>query len=272
MTHSVALDALPGWFSAELRGAGNEVAVLAGHFAIFSAGGVAADLLTHGEEVPTGAAAMVAFTRRSWQLACDAAVENGGGHFRLVVMVDDIQFVRPVTTERSVTERLAAALVRDYLLSARELPPYHAAMLQRSRIDPARVIRWSGDRWLFSERELREAAVHHLRSHVALRGGDRIGVTSADNGNTVNVRLPEQGNYCMVQSGHTSCAGGYVELLSTLYDRGVRKLIALVPGRCLGQVALGTELARHLYELKDFAVINVALPEGDSAGGAIISR
>jgi hypothetical protein len=272
MTHSVAVDALPAWLANELHGSSDDVAVLAGHFAIFSAGAAPADLLDPDAVVPSGAAAMLAFTRLSWQLACDAAAAANSGQFRLVVMVDDIQFVRPVNSERSMTERLAAALARDYLTRVRELPSYHAATLQRHQLDPARVVRWASDRWLFSERELRQAAVHHLRQHVAVPGGKRAGVTSTDNGNTVNVRLPEQGDYCLVQSGHTSCAGGYVELLSTLYQRGVRKLIALVPARCLGQVALGTELARHLYDLKELQVVNVALPDHESGAAAIVSR
>ena len=82
--------------------------------------------------------------------------------------------------------------------------------------------------------------------------------------------LPEQGDYCLVHSGHTTCAGGYVELLSTLHRRGVRKLIALVPMRCLGQVALGTELARSLFALPGFTVVNVAVPNPDAAAAVVV--
>lgn len=272
MTHSIALDALPAWLARETAGAGAEVGVLAGHFAIYSAGNAARDLLDEGDMVPSGAAEMLNFTRLSWRIACDVATEFPERAFRVVALVDDIQFIRPLTAERAMSERLAAALASDYLGSVRQLPPYHTAAMTARGISAERIVRWSEDRWLFSERGLREAAVHHVRRHFAARGSERAGLTSTDNGNTMNVTLPEQGDYCLVQSGHTSCAGGYVELLSTLHDRGIRKLIAFVPMRCLGQVALGTDLAHHLYDLHNLAVINVAIPDADVGRGAIITH
>ena len=54
---------------------------------------------------------------------------------------------------------------------------------------------------------------------------------------------------------------GYIELLSRLHAQGVRKLVAMVPMRCLGQIALGTTLARQLYPLPGLGVINVAVPD-----------
>ena len=136
--------------------------------------------------------------------------------------------------DRSVAERLGAALARDYSDMVRELPAFHQRELTARGLTSGRILR------------------------------------NSDDGNTMMVTLPEQGDYCLVHSGHTTCAGGYVELLSTLHRRGVRKLIALVPMRCLGQVAMGTELARSLFALPGFTVVNVAVPNPDAAAAVVV--
>ena len=35
----------------------------------------------------------------------------------------------------------------------------------------------------------------------------------------------------------------------------------MVPMRCLGQIALGSSLARELFGLPDFEIVNVAVPD-----------
>lgn len=272
MTYSVRVTELPAWLATETRGANSETAVLAGHFAIYSAGAAALDLLDHAAPEPGGAAEMLDFTRLTWRVACEVARTQPDQPFRLVTLVDDIQYVRPSVTDRATAERLAAALAGDYLDGTRQLPTFHLREIAAGGIPAERILRCREDRWLFSERELRQSAVRHVRQHFSAGGGTRAGLASTDNGNTMTVTLPDQGDYCLVHSGHTTCAGGYVELLSTLYDRGVRKLIAFVPMRCFAQVALGTALAHTLYPLSGFDVVTVAVPDLAISPSVIIDR
>ena len=242
---------------------GAEVAVLAGHFAIFSAGGVATDLLEADVAPIPGAREMLDFTRVTWRAACDAGEAwRSNDRFRLVVLVDDVQFVRPQLNDRGLSERLAAELAANYLSSTMpQLPVYHARELAASTIADNRIVRASDNEWLFSERQLRIDSVRHLRQHVAADASSPNHLVSSADGNTVSVSLTDGGDYCLVHSGRTSCVGGYIELLSRLHMQGIRKLIALVPMRCLGQIALGTTLARQLFALHNLDVVNVAVPD-----------
>ena len=270
MSHSIAVAELPAWLAAETATGGSEAAVLAGHFAIMSAGNAAIDGL---DDVPppSGAASMVEFTRDTWRVACETAAHNPALDFRMVVLVDDIQFVRPLVADRSNAERLAAALSAHYLEKARDLPPHHARELARHGVAADRILRHSAERSLFSERELRRDVVHRLR-RVAGESGNRASIGTSDSGSTITATLPDEGEYALVQSGHASCAGGYAELVSALYDRGIRKLVALVPQRCLGQVALGTRLALALFPLKGLTVVNVAIGDVGTTTNAVVDR
>ena len=261
MSRAIALDRLGGWLAEEVGSGGEGVAVLAGHFAIFSAGGVAADLLDSDVPPIPGAREMLDFTRVTWRAACDAGTRSGNDRFRLVVLVDDVQFVRPQLNDRGLSERLAAELAANYLGAVTRLPAYHSRELAASTIADHRVVRASDREWLFSERQLRIDSVRHLRQHVAGDADSRGHLVSSADGNTVSVSLADGGDYCLVHSGRTSCVGGYIELLSRLHQQGVRKLIALVPMRCLGQIALGTTLARRLFGLHNLDVVNVAVPD-----------
>lgn len=270
MTATLQLDALPDWLASEIHSTPGTVAVLAGHFAIFSAGGVALELLDEGDAAPGGAEEMIEFTRRTWAAACDVAARHRDREFLFVPLVDDIQFIRPVTTDRSAAERLAAALAADYLERVPELPGYHLRELGARGLSVDRVLRNSDRHWSFSERTLRLAAVRRLRQLLDGGAGAPGGLVSSDDGSTVMVTLPERGEHRLVQAGHTSCAGGYLELLATLRERGVRKLIAMVPMRCLGQVALGTTLAHHLLGMTDFSAISVGIPDRGTTGCAAL--
>lgn len=272
MTQRLEVTALGEWLAAETVHAGPEVALLAGHFAIFSAGSRASDLLADDAAAPAGAVEMLDFTRFTWDTACDHAAAFPERGFRLAVLVDDIQFMRPAIADRSSAERLAAALARDYLAAVPRLPGYHLDALAHRRLATERILLHDAQQWLFSERGLREAAVRRVRREFNAGAAERSGLTSADNGNTLNVALPDHGDYCLVHSGHTGCAGGYGELLATLHERGVRRLIAFVPQRCLGQVALGSDLVRQLYDLRDLAVVNVAVPDTRIGASLIVSR
>jgi hypothetical protein len=261
MTGAIALDALGEWLAAEVGAGGEPVAVLAGHFAIFSAGGVASDLLDAGTPSLAGAREMLDFSRVTWRAACLAGARRPSPPFRLVVLMDDVQFVRPQLNDRGLSERLAAELAAGYLDAVPRVPPYHARELAAHGIADECILQASAHQWLFSERQLRIDAVRHLRQHHGsdAREGSRL-ISSAD-GSTVSVALADGGDYCLIHSGRTSCVGGYIELLSRLHARGVRKLVAMVPMRCLGQIALGTLLARRLFDLANLSVVNVAVPD-----------
>ncbi|MES1259862.1 MAG: hypothetical protein ABUL71_04640 [Gemmatimonadota bacterium] len=271
MNHSVALSALPTWLANETASRGDDVAVLAGHFAIMSAGNAAIDGL--GDlPPPAGAAGMVEFTRATWRLACETAASNPALRFRMVVLVDDIQMVRPLVADRGSAERLAAAIAAQYLDTVRDLPAYHARELAGHGVAADRTLRRSAERALFSERELRRDVVHRLRTAVAGSNGNGASLATSDNGSTITAMVRGEGECSLVQSGHATCAGGYVELVSALYDRGIRKLVSLVPMRCLGQVALGTRLARALFPLDGLTVVNVAIGDTGATTSAVVDR
>ena len=269
MTDMLEMATMAEWLSAEVGGAGTDVAVLGGHYAIFTAGAAATDLLD-SDATPDGAREMLDFTRQTWRWVCQAARTTRG--LRPVVMADDIQFVRPVTSDRSVAERLAASLTRDYYTAVPTLPTFHLRELTASGISHDRVLCDSEQRWVLSERDLRRAAVRRVRDHVTAGGGGRAALTSSDNGNTISVTLPELGDYCMVHSGHATCAAGYAEMVAWLHDRGIRKLIAFVPMRCLSQVSLGTKLAISLFSLPGLSVTNVAVPNAGVSQTAVVDH
>jgi hypothetical protein len=225
--------------------------VLAGHFAIFTAGGRASDFLDDPKSLAAHTG-MIDFARRSWAAGCDVVAAAPGP--RLLVLVDDIQFVQPTLPDRGARERLAAALVADYLRRTPTLPAFHLRELDSRDISRSRVVRRRDDAWMFSERALRTAAVERIRTaaHAPTRGTTGIGhgggatlVTSSDS--RIVVRDAELGEHTLVHSGHTSCAGGYLELVMQLAERGVTRLVSLVPARCLGPVSVGTHLARTLF-------------------------
>jgi hypothetical protein len=258
MSRSIPLPDLGRWLASESASDRRDVALLAGHFALFSAGSEARDLLDdNGLTGPM--AEMVAFTQCTWRAACEAAADLGKRAPQLVVLTDDIQFIRPAVGNKATAEKLAAALAVNYLEQNPSLPPFHRRLLDEHHLTDGVVLAHSSRRAVFSERELRIAAVRHLRQELAEGRGSDL-EASAD-GQTVTVTLPEHGDYCLVHSGRTTCAGGYIELLAALHARGVRKLISMVPMRCVGPVGLGTVLARRLFPLSDLEVVNVAIPD-----------
>lgn len=273
MTTSVALPGLGAWLRTEIDGARTGgVAVLAGHYAIFTAGSTAVDLLDDGATVPPAAAEMVAFTRHTWHAACDAIAAARSMDARLLVLVDDIQFVRPALTDVPARERLAAALAGTYFRATAALPSWHTRVLRDHGIDDGRLMRHGPQRVVFSERELRAQAVTHIRERLHAADASRAGLTANDDESRITVSHPDHGDYCLVHSGHTSCAGGYLELLASVHRAGVRTLISLIPMRCLGPVTLGTALAPRLFGIDGMAVINVAIPDVSSGEPAAVAR
>jgi hypothetical protein len=248
--------------AAALRGADPaSTVVLAGHFAIYTAGGRAADLLD--DPLATQRTDMVEFARQSWIAGCDAVAAAPA--MRLLVLVDDIQFVRPALPDRGARERLAAALAADYVRRTPTLPSFHLREMDERALGRDQVLRRRDDGWLFSERALRGAAVHRIRDVAAPESafadsirapGESSLVASADASRIV-VRDPVLGEHTLVHSGNTSCAGGYLELVAQLHDRGITRLVAIVPRRCLGPVTMGTHLARTMFGATGIEVVNI---------------
>lgn len=264
MTGGTLANGLAGRVATALADApGQSTAVLAGHFAVFTAGGRANDLLDHprslGEHTD-----MLDFARGSWTAACDVIVAHPAA--RLLVLTDDLQFVRPALPDRGARERLAAALAADYLRRTPTLPAFHHRELEARDIGTDRVIRSRDDCWIFSERALRNAAVTRIRE--AARGDRFASGAMALDANTdasrIVVRDPELGEHTLVHSGNTSCAGGYLELVMQLHERGVRRLVAVVPRRCLGPVTLGAQLARTMFGATTISVVNIPFAGDES--------
>ncbi|MBI3568499.1 MAG: hypothetical protein HY084_09915 [Gemmatimonadetes bacterium] len=270
-SHALPLDGLGAFLEAEIAGAPpGGVALLAGHYAIFSAGADAIDAL---DESGTGAPRdLLAFTRRTWEAACAAVARQRARRARLMVLVDDVLGVRPALDDRAAAERLAAVLVARYLERTPALPPYHARTLAAHGLGAEHLLRRDETRWLFSERELRAALVSHVHRELRSTGEHGAVLCESADSSTITVSHPDHGAYCLVHSGHTNCAGGYVELLAEAHRRGVRTLVAMVPMRCLAPVSVGTSLARDLYALEGFTVVNVAIGDPETDAPAIVTR
>jgi hypothetical protein len=231
-----------------------DTVVLAGHFAIFTAGGSATDFLDNANPVAAHTD-MVEFTRSTWTSALEVVARPENLAARLLVLVDDLQYVRPALPDRGARERLGAALSADYLRRTPTLPGFHARELDSRGVRESRVVKHESARWLFSERELRHAAVERIR--VAAANGATGQLASNDDGSRILVHDPELGEHTLVHSGHTTCAGGYLELVLRLHERGVRRLVALVPSRCLGPVTLGAALAKSVFGAMRIEVVNL---------------
>lgn len=274
MTQAIPLAEVGAWLRREIaRGPAGATAVLAGHFAIFTNGGTAADLLDD-EHVPGGVPKdFLDFSRLTWTAACDALAAERAARARLLVLVDDVQFVRPALADRAAAERLGAALASGYFQRNASLPRWHARALAARGLGGDEVLRRSVSQSLFSERELRAALVRRLKS--LLHSGDphAEGLAATGDRSRITVSDPEFGEYCLVHAGHTNCAGGFMELLADVHERGVRKLVSLVPMRCLGPITVGTALGRRLFGLGGLDVVSVAVP--DAATGlpaSVVSR
>jgi hypothetical protein len=272
MTTTLAPAELQPWLRDEIAGTREGSAVvLAGHFAIFTSGAMASDLLDD-EAPPHGATEMLAYTKSTWHAACETLALDPTRQARLLVLVDDIQFVRPVLSDRAAGERLGAALARNYLDRVRGLPTFHARVLAERALSEQCLVRHDEQRLVFSERELRVAAVHRLRAQLQVQNAAGAWLTASEDESRIDVKLPEFGDYCLVHSGHTNCAGGYFELLAQMHKRGVNTLIALVPMRCLGPVTVGTALARRVLDTTGLSVVTVAIPDSASEASAAVVR
>ena len=260
MTKSVALPDLSGWIREQVQDESCPTVILAGHYSIFSAGGHAVDFLGNDDTPPAAASEMIAFTRYTWSTACEALAGANAKHVQLLVLVDDVAFVRPLAGDVSVRERLGASLATSYLERLTALPVYHTGALAAGGLCAESICKLRDDRWVFSERELRMAHVRRLRGLLhSGEAGSRL--TASSDESEITAHSVDHGDHCLVHSGRTNCAGGYLELLATLGERGVKRLMALVPMRCLAPISVGTALAGDLFSLHGLSVVNVAVPD-----------
>ena len=273
MTDTLRFDELPALLRAEIeRRPAGTVALLAGHFTIFSSGGEAADRLDV-PLLPSGAPeALLAFSRRTFEVGCEVAASTATHDPRLMVLVDDVLGLRPTIADRSTAERLSAALAQRYLSQHPTLPSFHARVLARAGLDERSVLRRSDDRWMFSERECRGALVTHVHRELRSSETHAAGLCESADGATITVSHPEHGAYCLVHAGNTNCAGGYVEVIAEAHRRGVRTLLAMIPMRCAAPVHAGTALARSLYALEQLQVVNIAIGDVNDEALVHISR
>ena len=271
MSSALPLADLDAYLAREIAGAPpGTVALLAGPYAIFTRGADATDELDG--EAALAPADFLAFTRRTWEAACGAVAAHRARGARLLLLVDDVLGVRPALADRSAAERLGAELVRRYLAATPRLPAWHARVLAGHALGGDAVLPWSDARWLFSERELRAALVTHVQRELRTTGEHSAVLCESADSSTITVSHPDHGAYCLVHSGHTNCAGGYVELLAEAYRRGVRTLVAMVPMRCLAPVSVGTALARELYALEGLRVVNIAIGDPGAGAAAVVTR
>ena len=272
MSKTIPLQELERWLIDEIARAPAESVILAGHFAIYTSGGKAVDLLD-GKNVPKGApAGFIDFTKQTWEAACAALARSAIRSTKLLVLVDDIQFVRPQLNDPEARERLASALAGNYV-SEIEIPSYHGRALSEQGLETNRILRYNDRQCLFSERQMRVAFVRRLHDGLLDAGSRDSGLTVTSENGTTQVTDPDKpGNdpFCLVRYGHTSCAGGYFELLAQLHERGVRRLISLVPLQCLNPISVGTSLATRFGAITGLSVTNVVLPELGSGGPATV--
>jgi hypothetical protein len=267
---SLPLSDIGEWLESEIAaGDPGHTAVLAGHYAIFTGGAAAVDMLDRRE--PTGGPAeMLQFTKFTWRVACQAVAAQRKHRAQLLVLVDDVQFVIPMVEDRRSQERLADALVSQYLQSTPTLPRFHSGQLSMHSLDESDVFKHSAARWIFSERELRIAHVRRLKE-LMKSGAQHDGLSASPDLSRITYTSAEHGEYCLVHSGRTTCAGGYVELLCAAQERGVRRLITLVPMRCLGPITVGNALGANLLTNGALSVTNVAIPDVASGAAAAVS-
>lgn len=268
---TVPLEGLSDWIVSECRASAGRIAILAGHFAVFTAGGPAVDLLT-GPVPERAPHEMLEFTRLSWEASCEA-IASARLDVKLAVLADDITFVRPAVGDQRLMQRLGAELTAAYYAAHKPVPTFHQRMLVKYDVSERLLLHDKQSRCVFSERELRQEFVAHLK-RIRRDGLDRKGLIkqSSDHPQSFSLGDGAQADVEIVRYGHATCAGGYLELLSRLKGLGIDTLIALIPLRCLNPVVVAVTLARSGTFDAVASVVNVLVPDPSSGQSAVIVR
>jgi hypothetical protein len=267
---------LEPWLDQEIAAAGaTRVAVHAGHYILT----YLATYLAEQIEARGALDEFAAFTRYSWQLGCRlvASASRRGQTSKLLVLVNDWQFVKPPAGLRRAAEREAAALRSQYFSHTRTLPEYHLRILREAGLTGDDVLKGTEEQWLFSESELRTALVRSVARLFEEEKATERGLTKhyqPSGDPIVSVCADLGAEMDLIFCGSTNCAGEIIELLRVLRERNVGLLVNLYPRPCFGQVSTGTMLAGQIYGLEGMRIVNVAIPLGvdGASGGNIVEK
>lgn len=255
-------DALLETIQASLRDSRYRCAVIhAGHYALSAADGGAADALD--DDAPS--TPFPSFARLTWRIATRVTAEakSAGVAVKLLVLVNDWQFLHARSDDRRTNESRAAAMRRNYYDATPRLPRFHEETLAEFALDPGVVMPSSDERWLFSETALRAdlaATVRGIFSSGQAEKHSLLREFNADGEPIIRVQNGDNCDYTLLYCGSTNCAGEVVELLRVLRSRGVDLFVNLVPRQCFAPVETGTLLAHRIYDLSGMKVMNISIP------------
>ena len=238
----------------------------AGHFALVQRDSAVSDCLneTRFPEVGMGFAT---FAKLTWQAACRvAANDSDPRQLRLMVLVNDWQYVAAKGASRKQVESVAARGRDQYYRQVSRLPDFHLASLAEFGLNESIVLRHDDDQWLWSELALRNDLNLLLQGilcdPVKTRESGLSKHFNIDGEPVVEACDDETGTIRLLYCGNTNCAGEVVSLLHRLYFRGVRNFVNLFPSQCNHPVGVGTRIAYKLFGLQDMHVTNVAVQDG----------
>jgi hypothetical protein len=271
-------DDVPQLLQSELRrsqrhGQGNTV-VHAGHYMLHvGRDGNASDYLGEDSKPRPGVEAFDFFTKATWRMACNAIHESGGNSdLKLMVLVNDWQYLVWRDASKRESERKAAALRAAYYSSFSGLPYYHQSELGSHGLGADSVLHASASRTVFSESGLRQELTGTIKKLLKNPvDAERLGLRRSfdEHGEPfIQVETPDCTGITLLQCGNTNCAGEVVELLHQLQQRGIRNFINLYPAQCEVPVRAGTDLAAQLFGLADMVITNIAIPCSEPSVGS----
>jgi hypothetical protein len=264
-----------------LQETGCRCVIHGGHYALSSHGGSLRDHLSGSPPCQALPAGFTEFSRRTWELACRvvARTKAEGSDVALMVLVNDWQFVSSSGSDRRTAEQMGDLQRRSYYEAVSTLPAYYLDCLRRHELSGDSILKAREDRWLFSESELRAllpGAVRELEeAGLAIERGLRKSfsehgqpIVSVDRSQASELG----GEMCLLYCGTTGCSGEVVQLLKSLYDRGVGLFLNIYPEICRGPVTVGTEVARQAFLLNGMRIRNIALSIANHESKAWIDR
>lgn len=236
-----------------------------GHFVLDNKGQQAADYLAdnHSESVP--AQQFSEFAKKTWRLAIELfrRLQSAGVDPKLMVLVNDWQFLGGQGASRREREKDIAKRRSDYYQSVAELPDFHHDLVRSAGIDTESIFKASAEQWLFSEANLRTSLARSIKDLFDRNLAEERGLTKSFTPSgepIISVESELEGDFSLLYCGSANCSGEVVELLRIIHGAGFRSFVNLYPEPCLGPVTLGTELARPVYKTKGLEVLNVAVP------------
>jgi hypothetical protein len=204
------------------------------------------------------------FSRETWEMAClITAASPAENRPRLVVLVNDWQYLVPKESSRRQREQAAARLRREYYTKVPGLTEFHSSTMTSCGLPYGQILSASREQWMFSESELRAKFAATLKSVMKdpIRA-EQLGITKQlnEDGEPI-ISFRAEGQQCtLLHCGNAGCAGEVVELLRQLYEeKGVRNFINIFPACCRVPVERGTEIAQQLFGLDGMEIVNIAV-------------